>query len=317
MHQGDQPTRGRERLRFRGEHPEGEAVDHDRALAGKLGDAPLRRGTRRRGGARKALADVEHLHVPAGGAQLRDDAPVIGVAAGRCRKIARHHEHDLLHHNGASCQALAEGDSKTVIADRRDLVPVASELAGPRHRGELIEHVFGHEFGGGVDALELRQVVEIAVVERRQRGFERRVRAADIDDDAVSIQLLGHEGGADHEGRAVQLLGGTEHLALEGMRDHDLVGNFDCEHRNLSINVLLFGARIADQRAARVGLRPENLRQSLRQVLERHRRRQQASSAGSTRRSSAAARRRARLQRGRCEGATWPTWLETSRSRRL
>src|SRR5580692_7690331 len=36
------------------------------------------------------------------------------------------------------------------------------------------------------------------------------------------------------------------------------------------------GARIADQRAARVGLRPENLRQSLRQVFERHRRGQQA-----------------------------------------
>ena len=115
MHQSDQPARGRERLGFRGEHPEGEAVDHDRVFAGKLGDVPLRRGPRRRGGAGKALPDVEHLYVPARAAQLRDDAAVIGVAAGRCRKIARHHEHDLLHHNGASCQALAEGDSKTVM----------------------------------------------------------------------------------------------------------------------------------------------------------------------------------------------------------
>src|ERR1019366_728059 len=43
-----------------------------------------------------------------------------------------------------------------------------------------------------------------------------------------------------------------------------------------SRSIGLRGARIADQRAARVGLRAENLRQSLRQALERHRRRQQA-----------------------------------------
>jgi hypothetical protein len=63
------------------------------------------------------------------------------------------------------------------------------------------------------------------------------------------------------------------------MRNHDLIGYFDCKHRDLSINGNSLASRsawarrrIADQRAARVGLRLENRPQSLRQALERHRR---------------------------------------------
>ena len=59
--------------------------------------------------------------------KLRDDAPVIGVAAGRCREIAGHREHDLLHHNGASYQARADGDSATVTR-------IAASLASRRGR---------------------------------------------------------------------------------------------------------------------------------------------------------------------------------------
>ena len=115
VHQGDQSASGRQRPCFLGQRPEGKSVDHDRMLGCERRDAAVR-GTARRGRRTwKALADVEHLHAPAQRPQLRDDAPVIGVAAGRGGEIARHHERSRLHHNGASYQALAEGDSRTVM----------------------------------------------------------------------------------------------------------------------------------------------------------------------------------------------------------
>ena len=83
-------------------------------------------------------------------------------------------------------------------------------------------------------ALELRHVVEIAVVQRREHRLQRLVRAADVDDDAVVVERLGDEGGVDHEGRAVQRLRRAEHGAAERMGDHDVVADFDGEQGHLS-----------------------------------------------------------------------------------
>ncbi len=54
--------------------------------------------------------------------------------------------------------------------------------------------------------------------------------AADIDDDAVLIKLVRDERGIDHEGRAVQGLRRTEHLAPERMCNHDVVADLNGEH---------------------------------------------------------------------------------------
>ena len=89
--------------------------------------------------------------------------------------------------------------------------------------------MLGEKFGGGVAALEFGHVVEIAIVQRRQHGLQRVMRAADVDDDAVAIERLGDEGRVDHEGRAVQRLRRPEHGAAERMGDHDVVANFDGE----------------------------------------------------------------------------------------
>ena len=56
------------------------------------------------------------------------------------------------------------------------------------------------------------------------------MRAADVDDDAVGVELVREERGIDHEGRAVQGLRRTKHLARERMGDHDVVADFDGEH---------------------------------------------------------------------------------------
>ena len=41
------------------------------------------------------------------------------------------------------------------------------------------------------------------------------MRTADVDNDAVGVKFVGQERGIDHEGRAMQGLRGTKHLALE------------------------------------------------------------------------------------------------------
>src|SRR4051812_27805295 len=63
---------------------------------------------------RKTVPEIQDLDVPAKRREFRNDAAVIGTPAGRCRKITRDRKHNRLHHNGASYQARAVGDSDTV-----------------------------------------------------------------------------------------------------------------------------------------------------------------------------------------------------------
>ncbi len=114
-------------------------------------------------------------------------------------------------------------------ADRLQLAAVAAELAVARGLREPIEDVLGQEFGRGVVALELRHVVEVAVVQRLQHRLQHLMRAADVDHDAVLVERLGDERRIDHEGRAVQRLRRAEHRAAKRMGDHDVVADFDGE----------------------------------------------------------------------------------------
>ena len=53
---------------------------------------------------------------------------------------------------------------------------------------------------------------------------------ADVDDDAMAVQLAAAELDIDDVGGAVQALRRPEHLAVEAMRDHHVVANADGEH---------------------------------------------------------------------------------------
>src|SRR5664279_2379683 len=94
-------------------------------------------------------------------------------------------------------------------------------------------YMLGEKFGGGVGAFEFGKIVEILVVERRQRRLQRVERAADIDHDAVSIELVGDEGRIDDKGRAMQSLRRAEHGTAERMSDHDVVANFNGKQSGL------------------------------------------------------------------------------------
>src|SRR5262249_47492680 len=67
-------------------------------------------------GTRKLAAHVHHVGMPAEARKLGDHAAVVGVAAGRRIESTRDGEHEApLHHNGASYQARADGDSPMVM----------------------------------------------------------------------------------------------------------------------------------------------------------------------------------------------------------
>jgi hypothetical protein len=53
------------------------------------------------------------------------------------------------------------------------------------------------------------------------------VRPANVDDHAVRIELLRHEGRIDHKSRTMQRLRRSKQLAAKGMSNHDVVPNFD------------------------------------------------------------------------------------------
>ena len=107
------------------------------------------------------------------------------------------------------------------------MVDTSDPGAGAGRLRQPVENMLGQEFRRGVDALELRHLVEVAVIERRQHRLERIVRAANVDDNSVVIEGIRDEGCIDHEGRPVQRLRRPEDGALERMGDHDVVANFD------------------------------------------------------------------------------------------
>lgn len=75
---------------------------------------------------------------------------------------------------------------------------------------KLRPYVVAQELGRGDLAVEFRLVVEIAVFQRLQRRVQGFGRKADVDHQAIRVQVLCIERCVDDEGRAVQALGRAE-----------------------------------------------------------------------------------------------------------
>src|ERR1700686_1409270 len=63
---------------------------------------------------RKPFTEIDNIDLPAELFEFRDYATIIGIAAGRVRKVARHREGETPHHKSASYQARATCDSDSV-----------------------------------------------------------------------------------------------------------------------------------------------------------------------------------------------------------
>ena len=115
-------------------------------------------------------------------------------------------------------------------ADRLQRLAVAAELARRARRRPDGRGCGGQELGRRVATGEVGNGIEVLVVQRAEDRLQHLVGAADVDHDAVVVERVGDEGGVDDEGRAMQGLRGAEHRAPEGMGDHDVIADFDCEH---------------------------------------------------------------------------------------
>ncbi len=85
----------------------------------------------------------------------------------------------------------------------------------------------------GVHAGERRLVVEISVAELREHRMQLLGRSADVDDDAVGVEVRAPERGVDDVGRAVEPLRGPERLASQAVGDQHVVADGHAEHGSI------------------------------------------------------------------------------------
>src|SRR5450631_253627 len=114
MHQRQQRIAAGKLSRGLRQYAERQAIDHD-GTAGRHRKQP--RSCGRAGGATRrgeTATEVEQIDLPAEIAEFGNHAPVVGVTAGRGRKIAGHGECETFHHKFASYQARATWDSEMV-----------------------------------------------------------------------------------------------------------------------------------------------------------------------------------------------------------
>jgi hypothetical protein len=90
MHQGDQRSAGAQDRRSLGKNAKCQSVDDDGLSGRRSGEQRVRRRARPRAGTREAVTEIDHLRLPAERRELGNDAPVIGVAAGRRVQAAGH-----------------------------------------------------------------------------------------------------------------------------------------------------------------------------------------------------------------------------------
>src|SRR5687768_10074085 len=114
MHQTHQRIALMQPPSFLRHHAEGEAIDHDRTGFRGCEKPGQRKLARRAVRIRERATEVDHLDLPAKRAQFRDDAFVIGEAAGRRVEAPWHRERRALHESCASYQARATCDSERV-----------------------------------------------------------------------------------------------------------------------------------------------------------------------------------------------------------
>ena len=105
-------------------------------------------------------------------------------------------------------------DSCSVTDQPVEPASAVAEGAGRDPVRQPVGDDLGERFGGGVHPGERALVVEVAVGELGEHGVQLLGRATDVDDDVVGVELRAPERGVDDVRRAVQLLGGAEHLAL-------------------------------------------------------------------------------------------------------
>jgi hypothetical protein len=130
-----------------------------------------------------------------------------------------------------SVTAHARNSPRQGDRDAREAVGALAQTPGVHALGEAVGDDLGQELRRGVGVLEVRLVVEVAVVQRAHDGAEFLRGQTDVDDDVVVVQLGPAKRGVHQERRPVQALRGPEDLATEAVGDHQVIADGDAEQR--------------------------------------------------------------------------------------
>src|SRR5262249_55420957 len=111
-----------------------------------------------------------------------------------------------------------------------DPPPPLAQPAIAARSSKLAMDMERHVFSRRIDPLEVRIVVQIAVVERVEHAPQLYFGKTDIDQELQMIELLRAEFRFHSEGRAVQLLRGAKLLAAKAVGNHDVIADGQAEH---------------------------------------------------------------------------------------
>jgi hypothetical protein len=90
----------------------------------------------------------------------------------------------------------------------------------------------GDHLGGAQPSLERLMLVQIAVVQIGQHGFEGVPGGTDVDHCRVLVEFATEERGLHHVRGAVQRLSRTEERVGQGMGDHGVAADGDAVHQS-------------------------------------------------------------------------------------
>jgi hypothetical protein len=96
-----------------------------------------------------------------------------------------------------------------------------------------VEDMMTEKFRGREHTSELRQRIEVLIVQGGQHRFQRIQRSANIDDDIEPGQRRAKERDVDDKGGSMLVLRRSEERIGHRVGDHDRVANFYGKHRHL------------------------------------------------------------------------------------
>ncbi len=115
--------------------------------------------------------------------------------------------------------------------DAFDCARAVAEVAVSDGGRQAIEDDSREELGRRVAPGERRLFVQVLVGQRAKDRVHAVRRAADVDDDAVGIQVGSAKLDIHDVGRTVQLARGAEHLAAKAVGNHHVTADGDAIHR--------------------------------------------------------------------------------------
>ncbi len=255
MHERDDPKPRRRALDFVRQHAERQAVDDDDAPCREVRQNARRLFAFGRGRRREPAAQLPHVDPPPVVAQRLDQTPIVFVAARSGVEAPGHDEH---YRAQAIAKPSVASDARAHSCVSRQSQPTAgrpSNDADATCDSCSVTRTLSIAFASRRPSAPRRTAAarrskttrarnSVVVLRPANAGSSSRfrydnppttcrdflARTADVDHDAVRVEVAAPELDVDDVGRAVQPLRGAEHLSAKAVGDHHVIADGDAVH---------------------------------------------------------------------------------------